>query len=70
LFDHETSNGSDMSKYADLLSKAVDSIVRTFQKRAISHLQSGRSAVLVEQDKQAKRTSDFELITWLVIKSE
>lgn len=70
LFDQETSNGSDMTKYADLLTRAVHSIVRTFQKRAISHLQSGRSAVLVEQDKQAKRTSDFELITWLVIKSE
>jgi hypothetical protein len=70
LFDQETCNGSDMTKYVDLLNRAVDSIVRTFQKRAIGHLQSGRGAVLVEQSKQARQTDDFELITWLVIKDE
>lgn len=70
LFDQETSNGNDMAKYADLLKRAVDSVVATFQKRAVSHLQSGRGAVLVDQDKQARRTSDFELVTWLVIKNE
>ena len=70
LFDQETSNGNDMTRYANLLTRAVDSIARTFQKRAISHLQSGRSAVLVEQRKQARQTSDFELITWMVIKDE
>lgn len=32
-FDAETGNGADMSKYDGLLKKAVDSIVRTFQKR-------------------------------------
>lgn len=70
LFDQETRNGTDMSKYSDLLNRAVASIVRTFQKRAISHLQSGRDAVLVDQRKQVSQTSDFELISWLVIKGE
>ena len=70
LFDMETCNGSDMTKYSELLKSAVDSIIRTFQKRAISHLQSGRGAVLMEQQDQAKETDDFELITWLVIKNE
>jgi len=59
-----------MAKYSDLLNRAVASIARTFQKRAISHLQSGRDAVLVDQRKQVGQTSDFELVTWLVIKDE
>ncbi len=70
LFDQETCNGSDMKKYSSLLSSAVDSIIHTFQKRAIGHLQSGRGAVLVDQRQQAKQVDDFELVTWLVIKNE
>jgi hypothetical protein len=68
LFDQETCNGSDMNKYSTLLNSAVDSIVNTFQKRAITHLQSGRSAILVDQSQQVKAMNDFELVTWLVIK--
>ena len=45
LFDQETDNGNDMTRYSDLLTRAVDSVVRTFQKRAVSHLQSARDAV-------------------------
>jgi len=70
LFDQETGNGNDMTRYADLLRRAVHSITATFQKRAVSHLQSGRGAVLLEQHKQARRAGDFELVTWLVIKNE
>ena len=70
LFDQETCNGSDMAKYETLLKLAVDSIVSTFQKRSISHLQSGRDAVLVDRQKQVKQADDFELITWLVIRHE
>jgi len=68
LFDQETCNGSDMKKYSTLLISAVESIVSTFQKRAISHLQSSRSAILVDQSQQVKTVNDFELVTWLVIK--
>ena len=39
-----------------------------YNKRMLGHLQSSRSAVLVDQRQQAKETTDFELITWLVIK--
>jgi SNF2 family DNA or RNA helicase len=68
LFDQETCNGSDMSTYSTLLNSAVNSIVSTFQRRSISHLQSGRGAVLVERGRQARDADDFELVTWLVIK--
>ena len=47
LFDMETCNGSDMNKYSGLLKSAVDSIIRTLQKRAISTLQSERNAVIL-----------------------
>jgi SNF2 family DNA or RNA helicase len=69
LFDTETKNGSDMGLYSELLQKAVESIVHTFKKRALTGLLSGRSGVLVEANKQVTSTSNFQLITWLVIKN-
>lgn len=67
LFDKETMNGANMSPYSELLHKAVDSIVHTFKKRALTGLLSGRSGMLVEANKQVTSTSDFQLMTWLVI---
>jgi SNF2 family DNA or RNA helicase len=69
FFDSETQNGSDMSLYNKLLDSAVESIAKTFQKRVAAGLQSGRDFVIPNQSEQAKDTTDFELITWLVIKS-
>jgi len=68
LFDHETKNGSDMRAYSDLLQKAVDSIVATFRRRVAAGLQSGRDFVIPDRSEQAKDNSDFELVTWVVIK--
>ena len=68
LFDQLTNNGADMTQYSHLLQKAVDSISRTYDKRALSHLLSGRGGVLPTQAEQIRQTTDFELITWLVIK--
>jgi len=68
LFDRQTNNGFDMSLYNDLLKRAVDSIAGIYNKRLIGHLLSSRSAVLVEQAHHVKATTNFELITWLVIK--
>jgi hypothetical protein len=69
LFDTETNNGANMSLYNKLLKASVDSIARTFQKRVASGLQSGRDFVIPDQQDQARDTTDFELITWLVIKT-
>ncbi|MGI8965265.1 MAG: ATP-dependent helicase, partial [Limisphaerales bacterium] len=69
LFDTETKNGSDMSLYNKLLQSAVESIARTFQKRVAAGLQSSRDFVIPNQQEQARETTDFELITWLVIKA-
>jgi SNF2 family DNA or RNA helicase len=68
LFDKETGHGQDMAKYDDLLSKSVKSIASTFKKRLAVGLTAGRDFVIPDQSEQAKDDTDFELITWLVIK--
>jgi len=69
LFDQETESGAKMEKYSGLLAKAINAIVRTFRKRTAAGLQSGRDFVIPDKQEQATDASDFELITWLVIKS-
>ncbi|MDZ4819817.1 MAG: helicase-related protein [Planctomycetota bacterium] len=66
-FDLETKNGSDMTRYSELLAKATASIESTFRRRAVTNLLSGRSGLLSDTSKQARSTSEFDLITWLVI---
>ena len=67
LFDKQTDNGKDMTRYNDLLQKAVNSLTRTYRKRAVSNLVAGRGGTLVKPQKQVRSVTDFELITWLVI---
>ena len=57
-----------MSKYTDLLEKAVAEIMTSFKKRSAMKLTNSRSAVLIKKDKQASNVNDFELVTWLIIK--
>jgi hypothetical protein len=59
-----------MSRYNKLLTAAVASIAKTFQKRVAAGLQSGRDFVIPNQQDQAKDTTDFDLVTWLVIKTQ
>lgn len=69
LFDQETRHGNDMALYNELLEKAVASIEQTFTKRNATQLiTGGRGGVLVAQQKQVTQSTDFDLITWLVIK--
>jgi len=67
LFDQRTQNGRDMAPYDKLLQRAVDAIASTFRKRVATGLQSGRNFVIPNQHEQANETTDFELVTWLVI---
>ncbi len=68
LFDHETNHGSNMELYGILLRKAVDSIAVTFRRRAATGLLSGRGFVLPVAQDQVNNRTDFELITWLVVR--
>jgi hypothetical protein len=66
-FDVKTGGGHDMSRYSYLLDRAVKSIARTFRRRAAAQLTAGRDALLPTLDQQATESSEFELVTWLVI---
>jgi hypothetical protein len=68
LFDNQTDHGRDMAAYSDLLQKAIASLVHTFSRRAVGQLLLSRDAVLPTHDEQATEDSEFELVTWLVIK--
>ena len=70
LFDERTANGADMSQYDDLLQKTVNSITQTYRKRAFDNLTSGRGGALPLLTAQVSDTTDFELVTWLVISEE
>lgn len=69
-FDQDTNNGADLGQYTELLRKSVDSIVHTFRRRTVASLLSGRSGVLPDSHRRVSSTTDFELITWLVIKDD
>jgi hypothetical protein len=69
LFDQETDHGTKMDAYGFLLQKAVDAIAVTFRKRVATGLLSSRSFVLPVAQDQVSDQTDFELITWLVIKN-
>jgi hypothetical protein len=68
LFDTETHNGTAMGVSNALLERALASIASTFERRVTTALQAGRDAVLPDQSLWPAETSDFELVTWLVIK--
>lgn len=66
-FDVSTTNGADLSKYSALLEKVTQHIASSYRKRAAQTLLSSRSAVLAPVSEQATETSEYELMTWLVI---
>ena len=68
LFDLRTKDGSDMSLYDQLIKKALESIKRTFSKRAMEMLVSGRSGRLPEAcEIPSDLEEEYKLLTWLVI---
>lgn len=70
LFDTQTKHGDDMSQYSSLLDRAVSAIAAQFGRKSVNNLFSGRSGKLISNQTAIKATTDFELITWLVIKNE
>ncbi len=67
-FDQQTGDGANTAHYDALLQRAVASIAATFRKRVASGLQTSRSFIIPHKEEQASETSDFELVTWLVIR--
>lgn len=70
LFDVESNNGGDMSRYSTLLDGAVAAIAAQFGRKNAGNLFAGRGGKLISAQSVVKTTTDFDLITWLVIKNE
>ncbi|MEY2952308.1 MAG: hypothetical protein RLZZ401_395 [Pseudomonadota bacterium] len=68
LFDDQTCHGQDMSAYSKLLDKTVAAIVAQFSRKNAANLFTGRGGKLIDSTKAVKSNTDFDLITWLVIK--
>ncbi len=68
LFDADTRHGQDMGNYSALLDNAVAAIVAQFSRKNAANLFTGRGGKLMDATRAVKSNSDFELITWLVIK--
>ena len=68
-FKSFTSDSSDMSHYASLIQSALRSIEKTFEKRAVASFLSGRDGLIPTANETPKAdSSDWELVTWLVIR--
>ena len=63
-----TRHGQDMSAYSSLLDKTVAAIVAQFTRKNAANLFTGRGGKLMDTSKAVKGNTDFDLITWLVIK--
>ena len=70
LFDEEATHGQDMSRYSDLLDKTVAAIAAQFGRKNAGNLFTGRGGKLLGSNNIIKTSTDFELITWLVIKQQ
>ncbi|MBN1370427.1 MAG: hypothetical protein JW987_00590 [Anaerolineaceae bacterium] len=66
-FNEATQNGDDVSHYSELLEKSIFWIEKTFKKRVVGNLIADRGAVIPDKSKQVSKSTDFELITWLII---
>ncbi|MNG25273.1 hypothetical protein D3C84_1101030 [compost metagenome] len=59
-----------MSRYSTLLDEAVAAIAAQFERKNAGNLFAGRGGKLISAQSALKATTDFDLITWLVIKHE
>lgn len=67
-FDAETRQGRDMTRYASLLDTAVASISDRFRQALVDQV-GARNFKIPKRSEQPDRVSDFELVTWLVVRS-
>ena len=71
LFNRETDGGIVMEGETQLLKKAAAEIVRACQKREGQRVVTGGRSVLLQPTEQTVGSlSDFELVTWLIVREE
>lgn len=67
-FDDETEQGEKVERYDGLIEAAVTSIGDTSAKRALASLALGRGARVPDEAAQARTSSEYDLITWLIVR--
>jgi ERCC4-related helicase len=67
-FNQETKDGEDMTFYDGLLKQALSEVKRNFQQRNTGNLFAGRSGTLLNFKEDLFESSNFKLITWLIVK--
>ncbi len=68
-FDSETNYGNEMGSYDALIHAAVASIGETAAARALASLAGARGARVPDERAQARASLDYDLITWLIVRS-
>lgn len=66
LFNNETNNGKDMSKYSKLLEQAIENIIGKTEEKGIASLFSKGGTTI--QKSFFKGIEDFELVSFIIIK--
>ncbi len=67
-FNEETDNGNDMTIYEMLLDAALNSIREAYNRKVNDQLDANPDALLPTADSQITEKTEFELVTWLVIR--
>ncbi|MCY3721323.1 MAG: helicase-related protein [Candidatus Poribacteria bacterium] len=67
-FNEETHNGNDMTIYEMLIDAATDSIRQEYNRKVNDQLDASPDALLPSVDSQITEKTEFELVTWLVIR--
>lgn len=68
LFDKETANGENMSAVNAALDAAIKGIVGKFHEKIQLDLTTDRAVKIPKKTEQPKQATDFELVSWLVIR--
>ena len=68
-FDRETNDGRNMEKYDKLLDNVFRAVSGQFRQQMMEGLRN-RDGVLPCSNEQPRDADDFELVTWLVVKSD
>lgn len=67
-FNEDTDNGNDMTIYQMLLDAALESIRAEYIRKVNDQLDASADALLPTADSQITEETEFELVTWLVIR--
>lgn len=69
-FNTETANGSEMTFYKMLIDEVLESIRYHYDEKLNREFRSNSQFLIPAADEQVGETTDFELVTWLIIRKK